>query len=101
MSRRCALTGKGPVSGNNVSHSQRKSKRRFLPNIQKVSMNSEILGRPVTMRISAAGLRTVEHNGGLDAYLLSTPITRLTLEAAKMKRQLKKAAAKKEQAKAA
>ena len=95
MSRRCEITGKGVLSGNNVSHANNKTRRRFLPNIQVSSMLSDSLGSSVTMRLSTRGIRTVEHNGGIDAYLLSTPNTKLTTEAREMKRRIIKAAAKK------
>jgi len=95
MSRRCEITGKGVLSGNNVSHANNKTRRRFLPNIQVSSMLSDILGSSVTMRLSTRGIRTVEHNGGIDAYLLSTPNSKLTSEAREMKRRILKAAAKK------
>ena len=70
MARRCELTGKGVLAGNNVSHAKNRTRRRFLPNLCNVSLVSEALGRPVRMRISAAALRSVEHRGGLDAFLL-------------------------------
>ena len=95
MARRCKLTGKDVQSGNNVSHSNRKTRRRFLPNIQSVSLMSEILGRSISMRISAAAVRTVEHNGGLDNYLLTARATNLTVEATTLKRKIKRALAKK------
>ena len=69
MSRRCELTGKGVLTGNNVSHSNNKTKRRFLPNLKSVSLISDALERTVKLRISAAALRSVEHRGGLDAFL--------------------------------
>ena len=94
MSRRCEITGKGVLSGNNVSHANNKTRRRFLPNIQVSSMLSDILGTSVTMRLSTRGIRTVEHNGGIDAYLLSTPNTKLTEEARVVKRRIVKAQAK-------
>ncbi len=72
MARRCELTGKGVQAGNNVSHANNRSRRRFLPNLCNVSLMSEALDRPVRMRISAAALRSVEHRGGLDAYLLKS-----------------------------
>ncbi len=81
MSRRCQITGKGVLSGNNVSHANNKTRRRFLPNIQHSSMLSDILGTSITMRLSTRGIRTVEHNGGIDAFLLSTPDTKLPVEA--------------------
>ncbi len=94
MSRRCEITGKGVLSGNNVSHANNKTRRRFLPNIQVSSMLSDILNSTVTMRLSTRGIRTVEHNGGIDAYLLTTPNTKLTEEARIVKRRILKAQAK-------
>ena len=75
MSRRCQITGKGVLSGNNVSHANNKTRRRFLPNLQDTSLLSDILGTAVRMRLSPAAIRTVEHNGGIDAYLLGTSDT--------------------------
>ena len=69
MSRRCELTGKGVMTGNNVSHANNKTRRRFLPNLNDVTLMSETLGRGFKLRISAAALRTVDHRGGLDAFL--------------------------------
>ena len=69
MSRRCELTGKGPMTGNNVSHAHNKTRRRFLPNLNDVSLMSETLGRVVKLRIAASALRTVDHRGGIDAFL--------------------------------
>ena len=73
MSRRCEITGKGVLSGNNVSHANNKTRRRFLPNLQVTSLLSDILGHEVRMRLSTRAIRTVEHNGGIDAFLLGTP----------------------------
>ncbi len=70
MTRRCELTGKGPMVGNNVSHAVNRTRRRFLPNLLNVSLISDALGRTVKLRISANALRSVEHRGGLDAFLL-------------------------------
>jgi large subunit ribosomal protein L28 len=95
MARRCTLTGKQVQSGNNVSHSNRKTRRRFMPNMQNVTLISEALGHGVSLRISAAAIRTVEHNGGLDNFLLTTPAAKLPAEAAKLKTRIKKALAKK------
>jgi large subunit ribosomal protein L28 len=95
MSRRCQITGKGVLSGNNVSHANNKTRRRFLPNIQHSSMLSDILGTSITMRLSTRGIRTVEHNGGIDAFLLSTPDTKLPVEAQVIKRRIIKARDKK------
>jgi large subunit ribosomal protein L28 len=97
MARRCAITGKGVLTGNNVSHAKNRTRRRFLPNLQEISLISEGLGVPVRLRLSVNGLRTVEHNGGLDAFLLSTPDVKLTDVAIKVKRRLKKALAAKEE----
>jgi large subunit ribosomal protein L28 len=91
MSRRCEITGKGVLSGNNVSHANNKTRRRFLPNLQITSLLSDILGHPVRMRLSTRGIRTVEHNGGIDAFLLGTPNTKLTIEGKTLKRRIEKA----------
>jgi large subunit ribosomal protein L28 len=71
MSRRCAVTGKGVLTGNNVSHANNKTRRRFMPNLQETSLFSESLGRMIKVRVTTNGLRTIEHRGGLDAYLIS------------------------------
>jgi large subunit ribosomal protein L28 len=94
MSRRCQITGKGVLAGNNVSHANNRTRRRFLPNLQDTSLLSDILGTAVRMRLSTRGIRTVEHNGGIDAYLLSTPNSRLTTDARALKRRLLRAQAK-------
>lgn len=96
MARRCTLTGKGVQSGNMVSHSKRKTRRRFLPNVQHIGLLSEILGCNVRLRIAANTLRSIEVNGGLDAYLLSTSNLKLTPEGVSLKRRLKKAIAAQE-----
>ena len=93
MARRCELTGKGVQAGNNVSHAHNKTRRRFLPNIQQASLLSDALGRTVRLRVSAQALRTVEHKGGLDAYLLDTADAKLSLEARRIKRKIRKAVA--------
>ncbi|HQT66580.1 MAG TPA: 50S ribosomal protein L28 [Acetobacteraceae bacterium] len=95
MSRRCQITGKGVLSGNNVSHANNKSRRRFLPNLQQASLLSDVLGAPVHLRLTARGLRTIEHNGGLDAFLMSRSDAKLTPEALTLKRRITRAAAKK------
>ncbi len=95
MSRRCAITGTGSQTGHKVSHSNRKTNTRFMPNLQHVSLGSEILGTKITLRVTAATLRSIEHNGGLDAYLLKHSASKMTPEAAKLKRQIKKKLAKK------
>lgn len=91
MAKRCALTGTGVQSGNNVSHANNKTRRRFVPNVQHVSLQSEALGNNVTLKVTAATLRTVEHNGGLDNYLLTTSNTKLTEEGQRLKRRIKRA----------
>ena len=91
MSRVCELTGKGPMSGNNVSHANNKTRRRFLPNLNDVTLQSETLGRGVKLRISAAALRSVDHRGGLDAYLAKAKDTELSDRARKVKKEIAKA----------
>jgi large subunit ribosomal protein L28 len=90
MARRCDFTGKGVQTGNNVSHAHNKTRRRFLPNMQRTSMYSDRLSESVRLRMSARAIRTIEHNGGLDAYLLSTPNGKLGPEARKLKRRIQK-----------
>lgn len=94
MSRRCEITGKGVLSGNNVSHANNKTRRRFLPNLQVTSLLSDILGHEVRMRLSTRGIRTVEHNGGIDAFLLGTSNMKLTEEGRLLKRRIEKAKVK-------
>ena len=91
MAKRCPITGKGVQAGNTVSHAKNATRRRFMPNLQSVSLMSEILGNLIHFRISTHGLRTIEHNGGLDNYLLSTPNSRLTDEAKSIKKRILKA----------
>lgn len=91
MPRRCAITGKGVMTGNNVSHAHNKTRRTWNVNLQVTSMMSDALGEPVRLRLSAHGLRTVEHRGGIDAFLLSTPNSKLTSEARKLKKRVQKA----------
>ena len=93
MSRICELTGKGRQVGHNVSHANNKTKKVFLPNLQHVTLMSEKLERSFKFRVSTHGLRSVEHNGGLDAWLLKTSDEKLSTNALKVKRELKKAAA--------
>lgn len=90
MSRRCELSGKAVMSGNNVSHANRKTRRRFLPNLCQVSLISDALGRQVSLKVSAYALRSVEHNGGLDPFLLKAADTQLSSRALKLKRQIAK-----------
>ncbi|MFN7038476.1 MAG: 50S ribosomal protein L28 [Alphaproteobacteria bacterium] len=89
MARRCTLTGKAVLSGNMVSHSNRKTKKRFLPNIQNISVFSDTLGI-VKLKISTHALRSIEINGGLDNYLMSKPNTKLSAEAISLKKLIKK-----------
>lgn len=91
MARRCELTGVGPMVGNNVSHANNKTKRRFLPNLCDVTLHSDKLGRGYKMRVSAAALRTIDHVGGLDVYLNKTDEKKLSTGARKIKRELSKA----------
>jgi len=93
MARRCAVTGKGVQTGHNVSHSNIKSKRRFLPNLQVTSLMSDSLKRTLRVRLSVHGLRTIEHKGGIDAFLLDTPAAKLTPELRRLKRQVAAAVA--------
>ena len=85
------MTGKGVLSGNNVSHAHNKTRRRFLPNLQVTSLLSDALGEVVRLRLSARAIRTIEHKGGLDAYLLGTSDSKLPEEALSLKRKVKKA----------
>jgi large subunit ribosomal protein L28 len=91
MSRICELTGKGRLTGHNVSHANNKTKRVYLPNLQNVTLMSEALDRSFKFRVSTHGLRSVEHNGGLDNWLLKTQDAKLSKNALKVKRELKKA----------
>jgi large subunit ribosomal protein L28 len=93
MSRICELTGKGRQIGHNVSHANNKTKRVFLPNLQNVTLMSEGLDRSFKFRVSTQGLRSVEHVGGLDNWLLKTADAKLSENALKVKRELKKKAA--------
>ncbi len=93
MARRCELTGKAVLTGNNVSHAHNKSRRRFLPNLCNVSLMSETLNRTVRFRVSANALRTVEHRGGLDSFLAKARDTELSLKARRLKREIEKSQA--------
>ena len=88
MSRVCELTGKGPMTGNNVSHANNKTKRRFLPNLNEVTLGSETLDRSFKLRISAAALRSVDHRGGLDAFLAKAKDEELSAKALKIKKEI-------------
>jgi large subunit ribosomal protein L28 len=93
MSRRCELTGKGPMSGNNVSHAKNRTRRRFLPNLQDVTLQSDVLGRSFKLKISNAALRTVDHRGGLDAFMAKAKDAELSADALKIKKEISKATA--------
>jgi len=93
MARRCIITGKGVQTGNNVSHANNRTRRRFMPNLQNVSLQSELLGENVRMRITTSALRTIEKNGGLDAWLMGTSDAKLSPEALKIKRRIARKAA--------
>ena len=90
MSRRCELTAKGPQVGHKVSHSNIKTKRRFLPNLCNVTLISDALGRSVRLRVSTNALKTVDHRGGLDAFLLKAKESELSPKAVDLKRQIAK-----------
>lgn len=90
MSRRCLIMNKGVQTGNNVSHAHNKTRRRFLPNLQTVFVFSETLKRSFRMRISVHGMRTIDHKGGLDKFLLSTANGLLSMEALKIKKLITK-----------
>ena len=93
MSRVCELSGKGPMSGNTVSHANNKTRRRFLPNLNDVTLISDALGQSFKLKISAHALRTVDHRGGLDAFLAQSKDDELSPKALKIKKELAKAAA--------
>jgi large subunit ribosomal protein L28 len=92
MSRVCELTGKGRQIGHNVSHANNKTKRTFLPNLQNVTLMSDALGRSVRLKVSTHGLRSVEHVGGLDNWLLKASADDLSLKAKRLKREIAKKA---------
>jgi len=98
MSRQCQITGKKVMYGNNVSHSQRKTRREFLPNIQDTSVFSEALGTMVRVRVTTAGLRTLDHKGGLDQFLMDTPVSKLDPDLHDVKAKVEKAIAAKKSA---
>ncbi len=93
MTRRCELTGKTVITGNNVSHAHNKTRRRFLPNLQRTSLQSETLGQMVRLRITPYAMRTVDRHGGLDAFLLQAKDDKLSLNARRLKRRIAKVAA--------
>lgn len=90
MARRCTVTGKGVMTGNNVSHANNKTRRRFLPNLQETSLYSDGLGEMVRLRVSTNGIRTIEHRGGIDAFLLGAKDDQLTKELRRLKKRLEK-----------
>ena len=94
MSRRCQITGKGVLTGNNVSHANNKTRRRYLPNLQETSLLSDALGTTVRVRVTTRALRTIEHNGGLDNFLATTPNRDLPEEAQALKRRIARATVK-------
>ena len=93
MAKRCQITGKTVMSGNNVSHANNKTRRRFLPNLQQATMHSEALGRRVSLRLSTSAMRTIEKHGGLDAFLMQARNAELADEARQLKREIKAAQA--------
>lgn len=95
MSRRCMITGKAPKSGNNVSHALNRTRRKFFPNIRDASLYSEALGKWVQIKVSASGLRTVEHKGGFDAFIVKTAKTKLDPALREYKDMITKAQAEK------
>jgi large subunit ribosomal protein L28 len=98
MSRRCSVTGKSILVGNNVSHANNKTKRRFMPNLQHISLLSDALGRAVRIRLSTRGLRTIESAGGLDSWLVEQSATRIAPELRRLRAQVTKARARKDAA---
>ena len=94
MSRRCELTGKGPMVGHHVSHANNKTKRRYLPNLQQTSVLSDALGS-LRLRITAAAIRTIEHKGGIDVFLRDTPDRKLSPEIRRLKRRVAAASVRK------
>ncbi len=90
MARKCGVTGKGVLVGHHVSHANNKTKRRFMPNLQQVSLISDALGQKIRLRLSVNALRSIEHNGGLDSYLKTTADAKLPTEALRLKRRIEK-----------
>ena len=93
MARRCAISGKGVQTGNNVSHANNKTRRRFMPNLQSTRLMSDALNQQVRLRLTTHAIRTIEHNGGLDSYLLAMPNGKLPVEGRQLKRRITKALA--------
>ena len=94
MARRCELTGNGVLTCNNVSHANNKTRRRFLPNIQETALLSDALGQMVRLKLSTNAIRTVEHNGGLDAFLAKAKDADLSLEVRRLKKRIAKVQAR-------
>ena len=88
MAKRCQITGKTVMTGNNVSHANNRTRRRFLPNLQSTRMHSEVLNRQISLRVSTSAMRTIEKHGGLDAYLLQARNAELAAEARELKREI-------------
>lgn len=95
MARRCSVTAKAVMTGNNVSHANNKSRRRFLPNLQSKRLMSDVLGQMIRLRVSTQGLRTIEANGGLDAFLMGADVSRLDSKMVALKRRIESRAAAK------
>ena len=98
MARRCELTGKGVLSGHNVSHANNKTKRKFRPNVSDVAVISDKLNRTVRLKISKQALRSIDHNGGLDTFLLKQADDKLSLRARRLKREVARAFAAEQKA---
>jgi len=94
MARRCQVTGKGVMSGNNVSHANNRTRRRFLPNLQETALLSDALGQMVRLRLTTHAIRTIEHNGGLDAFLAKAKVDDLSLEVRRLKKRIAKVQAR-------
>ncbi|HVR66813.1 MAG TPA: 50S ribosomal protein L28 [Verrucomicrobiae bacterium] len=94
MARRCDITGKGVQYGHNVSHANNKTQKRFMPNLQSTRLLSDALGLQVRLRLTVSAIRTIEHSGGLDAYLLKTSNIKLPVEARRLKHRIEKAMAR-------
>ena len=88
MAKRCQISGKTVMSGNNVSHANNRTRRKFLPNLQSTRMHSEVLNRQISLRVSTSAMRTVEKHGGLDGYLLQARNAELAVEARALKREI-------------
>jgi large subunit ribosomal protein L28 len=101
MSRTCELTAKSVQYGNNVSHANNKTKRRFMSNLQVASVLSDALGHSIRLRLTPRGIKTIEHNGGIDAYVLGTNDSKLSPEMLTLKRRISSAKSKKDAKKAA